>query len=94
MRAVRTWLKPAALLVVLSGVFGGCQTEEGSGPSGEGGAYYATGFYDPWYGGPPLPPEVIVPPPPGPPPPRPEHPIAKPPPSIPMTPRPMPVMRR
>lgn len=78
--------KLGLVLLGLAGGITGCESTDGSDVSG--GAYYGTGFYDPWYyGGYYDDPDVIVTPPSSPPP-RPTHPIA--PPSS-MGPRPMPM---
>jgi hypothetical protein len=72
------------MLACLTCLITGCESTDGGDVSG--GAYYGTGFYDPWYyGGYYDAPDVIV----TPPPPRPVHPIAPVPPA--MGPRPMPL---
>jgi hypothetical protein len=84
----------AAVGILASALFTGCESEDGGGASVSGGVYYGVGFYDPWYyGGYYDDPDIIVTPPDRPDrpdtTPRPEHPIVKPPVSTP-SPRPMP----
>lgn len=84
MRAFRILLGFSVIVVVASFVLTGCESTGGTSVSG--GAYYGTGFRDPWYyGGYYDSPDIIVTPPP-----RPDRPVARPLPSIPSTPRPMP----
>jgi hypothetical protein len=92
MQTKKSWLKPGAALVLMSGLFAGCKSEDTT-TSVSAGAYYGTGFYDPWYHGAYYyPPDVIVTPPDRPiEPPHPAHPIAPPPPAVAApAPRPMP----
>ena len=86
---MNTRLSRLGLGLVVTGlacVITGCESTDGDGGNVSAGAYYGTGFYDPWYyGGYSDAPDVIV----TPPPPRPVHPIAPVPPA--MGPRPMPL---
>lgn len=76
-------------LACLTTLLTGCESTDGGGGDVHGGAYYGTGFYDPWYyGGYDDDVDVIVTPPNEPV--RPTHPIARPPASMGPRPTPMP----
>jgi len=81
MRALEDTGKLIAVLLLMLGLLGGCESTDQGSAGVSGGAYYGTGFYDPWYyGGYYDGPDIIVTPPERPEsPPRPSHPIATPP---------------
>jgi len=94
----RTLIGLAAVLLLPTGLFTGCESTDGGSTAVQGSVYYGVGWYDPWYyGSGYYSPDVIVVPPHERPPPKPEvppphaeHPIAKPPEVARPTPRPMP----
>ena len=89
MKANRNFRKFAVVMVLVLGMFTGCESTDGGGSSQVSGSfYYGVGFYDPWYYG-DYHDDVIISPPPGMNNPRPSHPIAMPP-SMPSMPRPSP----